>query len=555
MMLGDSRQPSPLLLPDLIQSAIDGSLALPEFQRDFVWRPADVKLLLSSVAMGWPIGSFMIWQPKDFQMAAKSFDGLTRPRKRSDQSFLLDGQQRLTALIHALEPDNSKDHKYLLARVTEYLTNATLLDIEEHIVGVTNAQFGKRYASLQQRAAQDVALIADIADEQTFSDWQDHYVQHHKPPEKPQFFGLRGERLPGLASYSVPCVLLPRDLELEAVARIFETTNKTGVKLGIVDLMIAKLYPAEFNLRDEWDRVLEERHDVMGSFKDALDAEDVLRVLAFWHTKGTGVTRERILRLDAEEVKSDWSRAVDCVCDAVSLLSQRCGVVQGTLLPARLMILPVAVALGEATRTEHDRSNLEDYVEQWFWRSIIEETFVRSTNTRAISEARRLIEYVSHNHTDTTDHDDDGLATGHAESLRDRLLEARGSDGILEAAVQALVVSRKGRDWRAGGKELASCAGDLTKHHIIPQKGAGVDKWARRNCIANLTPQSMASNRELRNDLPIDIEVPGPVVDAHFCDVAELGSRNAEGFDRFVERRASEIAKAMVALATGSNAK
>lgn len=550
-MLGDSRQPSPLSLPDLVQSAIAGSLALPEFQRDFVWRPADVKLLLSSVAMGWPIGSFMIWQPTDFQMATKNFDGLPRPRKRSKQSFLLDGQQRLTALIHALEPDRSKDYKYLFVRLTEYLTSENPPDIEEHIVSVTGAQFGKKYASLQQRTAQDVALVADIADHQTFSDWQDLYVQHHKPAEKPQLLRLRGERLPGLTSYSVPCVVLSSDLELEAVARIFETTNKTGVKLGTVDLMTAKLYPADFKLRDEWDRVLDERHDVVGKFKDALDAEDVLRVLAFWHTNGAGVTRERILKLSPAKVKQDWSRAVDSVCDAVDFLMRQCGVVQGTLLPARLMILPIAIAFEEASDRGQHRQELEEHLQRWFWRSIIEDTFVRSTNTRAIGEANRLLEYVRNHLGSTTGADGSGLTAGGEESIKERLLEARGADGALEAAVQALVVFQGGRDWRHGRKKLTERAGELTKHHVIPKKGAGADKWERLNCIANLTPQSMDSNRKLHNALPIDADVTGAVADAHFCDIAELGGRNVAGFDRFVERRASEIAAAMVDLASG----
>lgn len=552
-MFGDSRQPSPLSLPDLVRSAIDGSLALPEFQRDFVWRPADVKLLLSSVAMGWPIGSFMIWQPKDFRMAAKSFDGLPRPDEQSNQSFLLDGQQRLTALIHALEPDRSKDYKYLFVQLTEYLTSESPPDIEEHIVSVTGAQFGKKYASLQQRTAQDVALVSDIADHQTFSDWQDLYVQHHKPAEKPQLLRLRGERLPGLTSYSVPCVVLASDLELEAVARIFETTNKTGVKLGTVDLMTAKLYPADFKLRDEWERVKEERHDVMGKFEDALDAEDVLRVLAFWHTNGAGVTRERILKLSPAQVKRDWRRAVDSVCDAVNFLMRQCGVVQGTLLPARLMILPIAIAFDAASDLEQHRQELEEHLQRWFWRSIIDDTFVRSTNTRAIGEANRLLEYVQEHLGSTTGADGSGPAAGGEESLKERLLEARGADGALEAAVQALVVFQGGGDWRHGRRKLAARAGELTKHHVIPKKGAGADKWERLNCIANLTPQSMDSNRELRNALPIDADVTGAVAKAHFCDIAELGGRNVAGFDRFVERRASEIAAAMVALASGSD--
>ena len=549
-MMQQPRQPTAYPLRDLVGSALNGSLVLPEFQRDFVWKPAAVNLLLSSVAMDWPIGSFMIWQPAadDFQMAAKAFDGIPLTPPLPDQSFLLDGQQRLTSLIHALMPDRSS-HKYMFERLHEFLLKPEAPDIEDHLRAVTSKQFGKSYASLQERAAQDAALISDITDKQKFDEWTRYFAEHHPDDEEPQWWAMRDARLPGFNSYSVPCVLLQPSLELEAVARIFETTNKTGIKLGTVDLMTAKLYPAQFRLRDEWEAVLDERSETMRHFSETLDAEDVLRVLAFWHSNRSGVTRDRILRLPPTYVKAHWQRAVACVCKALSFLSQRCGVIQGSLLPARLMVLPIAVAFDELSGALPEVEQADDALERWFWRAVVEESFVRSTNTRAVIEAKGLLASIERGELGALRKA--ALGEDSKAAVRERLLDPRGADGVLEAAVMAMVVARGGQDWRHGERRLEECSGELTKHHVVPRKGAGVDNWELVNCIANLTPQSMESNRELGNDLPVDAEVSGAVADAHFCDVAELGGQTVATFNRFVERRAGDIADAMVKLSSG----
>src|SRR4051794_34590781 len=84
---------------DLVASVEDGRLALPEFQRRFVWGPPAVVDLLVSVAKRWPTGSFLFLDgPQDF--AAKSLD--EAPPLTSADELILDGQQRMTALYQAL---------------------------------------------------------------------------------------------------------------------------------------------------------------------------------------------------------------------------------------------------------------------------------------------------------------------------------------------------------------------------------------------------------------------------------------------------------------------
>ena len=54
-------------LSALVSAVKNYEIGLPEFQREFVWRPNQIADLLLSVARGWPIGSFLLLEmdPQD----------------------------------------------------------------------------------------------------------------------------------------------------------------------------------------------------------------------------------------------------------------------------------------------------------------------------------------------------------------------------------------------------------------------------------------------------------------------------------------------------------
>jgi uncharacterized protein with ParB-like and HNH nuclease domain len=50
-------------LIDLIRQFDRGDIALPNMQREFVWRPPKVEELLDSLYKRWPVGSFICGSP------------------------------------------------------------------------------------------------------------------------------------------------------------------------------------------------------------------------------------------------------------------------------------------------------------------------------------------------------------------------------------------------------------------------------------------------------------------------------------------------------------
>src|SRR4051794_26964989 len=86
---------------DLLDSVDKGDLALPEFQRRFLWRPPAVADLLRTVARRWPCGTFLLLAVEDKpDFAFKSLEGA--PKAKKPRVLILDGQQRSTALYQAL---------------------------------------------------------------------------------------------------------------------------------------------------------------------------------------------------------------------------------------------------------------------------------------------------------------------------------------------------------------------------------------------------------------------------------------------------------------------
>ncbi len=87
-----------------------GQIAIPEIQRDVVWSSDQVKELFDSIFQNYPCGSLIVWEPR--LSDEKLMREIIRPERleyyqdRLPKYFLIDGQQRVTALASVLlEPD------------------------------------------------------------------------------------------------------------------------------------------------------------------------------------------------------------------------------------------------------------------------------------------------------------------------------------------------------------------------------------------------------------------------------------------------------------------
>src|SRR5438128_639577 len=82
-------------LKSLMEKAQRGILGLPEFQRNFVWQPSQVKKLITSLLNGYPIGGLLFMEDEN-KYKFRPMEGA--PEEAEGVHILvLDGQQRLTS--------------------------------------------------------------------------------------------------------------------------------------------------------------------------------------------------------------------------------------------------------------------------------------------------------------------------------------------------------------------------------------------------------------------------------------------------------------------------
>ncbi len=81
-----------------VQTILDnidlGSIALPEFQRGYVWNRNQVKDLMDSLYRRHPVGGLLVWETRTEQADARGTGQLATGTVK----LLLDGQQRVTSL-------------------------------------------------------------------------------------------------------------------------------------------------------------------------------------------------------------------------------------------------------------------------------------------------------------------------------------------------------------------------------------------------------------------------------------------------------------------------
>ena len=103
----DAQKPDHVSLNTLVNYLRDGRFVIPDFQREFEWKPWDIRELMRSIFLDYYIGSLLLWKGKPENFAALSCEpvyGYTGSGK--PEYIVLDGQQRLTAMYYAfLAPD------------------------------------------------------------------------------------------------------------------------------------------------------------------------------------------------------------------------------------------------------------------------------------------------------------------------------------------------------------------------------------------------------------------------------------------------------------------
>ena len=210
---------TPQSIDTLLAWVKSGEIAVPEIQRPFVWDATKVRNLLDSLYQGYPVGYLIAWQNPSVRLKDGS--------KSSGKRILIDGQQRVTALMAAL-----------LGR--EVLTK----DYETVTIRIAFHPIEERFEVSNPAIRKDSAWIPDIATvfdpNVSLTKLTREYAERNADADQDEV-SLVLERVRKITNNHVGVINLDEDLDIETVTEIFIRVNSAGASLSQADFAMSKI--------------------------------------------------------------------------------------------------------------------------------------------------------------------------------------------------------------------------------------------------------------------------------------------------------------------------
>ncbi len=529
----------PKSLKHLLSRIHERELALPDFQRDFVWQPRETEALIESISRNFPAGSllFMAYKPDTFQpreiQNAPSLSG-------TPLELILDGQQRLTSLYQAFY--GTGDFRYFID-FNQLMHDEP--DVEEAIFYRHRKRAGA-YKEDAQQAATLVMPLGDLFGGREFEGWLDAIMDHRSADERPNLRKLlraaRREFIAPLEEYRFPVVTLAQATTLEAVCSIFETLNKTGVRLSVFELLAARYFAKGLDLRKLWAET-QQRLPTLAEFH--IDEYYVLQAVAL-RARGS-VKRGDVLQLSRQDIETHWSSVPEGFSQALTMLRDSCGVVSEKWLPYAYMLVPMAGLWDEhidvvGPAAAGKRAKLQ----QWFWCAALNARYDRAANSQAAKDFAELRRWF-----------DGGMEPEAVQDFRfeaDRLGSITPRQQSVYKALMALVLKRRPLDFHRGEQITTPSisARSIDDHHVFPRGYLDDENYdgppERVDSILNRTMIDKITNIRIGKRAPSDYvaeienELAADAVPVSLDDIlATHGLRRdelvANDFDGFVDVR------------------
>jgi hypothetical protein len=486
-------------------------MALPDFQRSFVWDPSATDELIESIISNFPAGTLLsirhgkqlLFQPREFE-GAPELDDVSKPAY-----LILDGQQRLTSLYQAFY--GVGEHRFYLHLAN--LENGK--ELEDCAFYLHREDGEKQYGTIEQQAEALVFPLARVfGTPGGFSAWQNQVLRIRGGNDPARILDLQ-ERLTRLheqwikpiEEYDFPMVTLNEETSGPAVCMIFETLNRTGVKLSVYDLLTARFWPLDFNLRHKWEEAQGENR-ILADFK--IDPYYVLQIIALLEPgldkdgklRAPSVKRSAILDMKVAQARRGWDTAITGLAEALTILRDDCGVLEPGLLPYNTVVIPMAAAWAtqEGIKGVYSGANRLKIL-RWFWCSVFGQKYENAPNSQAEEDFAELQRWMR-----------GGQPPDSVSEFKFdlNLRQVTPRQRAVYRGIMALVLQNGALDFHKRGKITAQLLADkrnpVDDHHIFPR--AFLDKQgtpaALRDCILNRTFIDWETNRLLSKRAPSD---------------------------------------------------
>ncbi len=531
--------PKPLKL--LLTQIHNGELALPDFQRDFVWEPGAVEELIESIMRAYPAGSLLFLKHSGEGFQVREFEGAPKLKSAMSTSYLvLDGQQRLTSLFQAFF--GKGEHVF-------YLDIRELSETEDIEAAVWH-ESRKRAERMDlmdiQTQAERLFCPLSVVMTDGFDSWIDEIMDHRveKGDEAKELRAtlrqVNKDWIAPILEYQFPVVTLSSETPIDAVCKMFETLNRRGVKLTVFELLMARSFMNKVSLRQLWDEA-QEKYPVFEEFN--IDPYYVLQTVSL--LEGRTLKRKEILDIRPNTIMSHWEKATSSLAEVITFLRRNAGVLSPSILPYNTMLIPLAAAWAKTSDIKGPaEASRRDKFKTWFWASVFSQAYEKAPASRAVADFKDLVRWIA---------GEDRLPFGvrtlyfNPEMFTDITPKQRA----LYRGTIALVCSNGVLDFHKAEPLTFDYlqANKVDDHHVFPQgylKVRGEDEWM--NCVLNRTLIDKKTNIRISNKAPsrylaeIETEVGKEkmekILSSHILPSSEL---RGDDFESFMIERAKML--------------
>ena len=474
----DRIKPDSYGITTYLENLLRGQYQIPTFQREVVWDRSQVKRLWDSVYKFFPLGSILVWLTGTELQNHREIGGhILKPNPDvSEFQYLLDGQQRTTALLTSIYGGQIKGQEDDDLRVFVDLTLEDNHEVEDETwrsrflfwreIDDRNGELPrntprqKKYSLGLIVSLQDISKRYDEIEERL-----DGQGIGYRDTERKQLRRFRQV----LDNYKISFIEL-RGIEVAEVCQIFERVNQAGQPLSMFDIVVAKTYrpdepgKAGFYLRGMFDD-FRKQLDQAGSRYAQIDDMTLLQMMAVLVRDAKpdagiqNITDTYLNALRTEYLEAIWDDAIAATRRVFDFLENHIRLPGPALVPFRYFYMSLA--------SYFFRNQDPDYglLGKYFW-------FFSFHNDDLLSNTTHLREHVSKFQNCRQGGEFD---FGRFYVDRDRLRRTTySSRGRWSRALLALLAHQDPFDWEHPQKSVLhsvyfSLTDNPNLHHIFPK--------------------------------------------------------------------------------------
>lgn len=397
--LGD---PQRIKINQLISLVSKTKWVVPHFQRYFDWSRTDVKDFWKSIFNDYYVGSFLLWETdRNPELGIQAIKGVTKSKDElKPEAIILDGQQRITSLYYAIKsPDfaltGSKVPLFYYINFNSFLTNNDtngFIEVSE-----------KKY-SIEETFKRIIFPLYELEKYGTWIDeFEDFLLKLSSDMVKVRAIRrIIDKKLRHIwEGFEMPYVALPDSMKLEQVTDIFEQINTKGKLLNVFDLLIARLYKYEIELRKIWDAT-EKSQPKISNYSKAISNKIpiyILQAMSLLYEKTSTTKRADILDIykkvynsPERDFEKDWSDVSDYMSEAIEKLENMrdgFGVKNANELPFSPM-LPVITALLKVIEGKDNKSECYKKLNKWYWSAVFTNAYSSAAESQMSQDFKEL---------------------------------------------------------------------------------------------------------------------------------------------------------------------